>query len=117
MSRTTETQSHTPEPWIIHSIVDPVSKKTRIDEIMTNDKRRIAEFDFLDDPGVEAANVRRAVACVNACAGIGTEALEQGAVAELVNALERICDSNVAPLAFAGVYEIARAAVDKVNQS
>jgi len=35
------------------------------------------------------ANARRIVACVNACEGIPTEALEAGVVRELVEALER----------------------------
>jgi len=34
-----------------------------------------------------AANARRIVACVNACAGLSTEALESGALADLVKAV------------------------------
>jgi hypothetical protein len=36
---------------------------------------------------VTNANVRRICTAVNACAGLSTEALEQGAVAEMLNAL------------------------------
>jgi hypothetical protein len=32
---------------------------------------------------------RRIVACVNACAGLSTEALESGALRELIDAVER----------------------------
>ena len=41
-----------------------------------------------DQPALE--NARRIVACVNACAGIPTEELEQGVVQALIEALERI---------------------------
>ena len=38
-------------------------------------------------PGVSAADARRIVAAINACAGISTEALEAGALGEALEAL------------------------------
>lgn len=73
---------HSPEPWLITT--DPVYG--RFFNIATQ-KRIDAELPcmmqvdgYSDDPEVEEeqhANVRRIVACVNACAGISTELLEQ----------------------------------------
>ena len=42
----------------------------------------------------EKVDMRRAAACVNACAGISTEALESGALAELVGAAETFIDTE-----------------------
>jgi hypothetical protein len=44
-------------------------------------------------PAQEVANARRICAAVNACAGLSTEALEQGAVAGLRHALETLLDA------------------------
>ncbi len=38
---------------------------------------------------VDPKNARRIVACVNACAGLSTEALESGALAELLETAKR----------------------------
>lgn len=40
--------------------------------------------------GLSSENARRIAACVNACEGIPTEALEEGVVRELVEALEAL---------------------------
>jgi hypothetical protein len=70
---------HTPEPWYIQPsdypgglLIKPIPGQV------------IAQCDQV--PEMEA-NARRIVAAVNACQGISSEALEQGAVAEMLNAL------------------------------
>ena len=69
--------SHTPEPWWVagHQIE---AKEERVADCQPTG----AWLDHVE------ANARRAVACVNALAGWETEALEAGAVAELVAAAE-----------------------------
>ena len=82
--------AHTPEPW------------TAFDTLIFNPKGRLMK-DRTDYIGGQIAkvgglgvgndaqlkgNARRIVAAINACEGIGTEALEQGVVAELLDALE-----------------------------
>jgi len=49
----------------------------------------IAQF-YLSYDTPMRQNIERAVACVNACAGIATEALEAGVIAEMVAALTKI---------------------------
>jgi len=39
-------------------------------------------------------NHRRIVACVNACAGLGTEALESGVLEQLFDLIRETCGSN-----------------------
>jgi hypothetical protein len=79
--------AHTPEPWEYRPYEDG--------KPITNGQIAIAYMDAYepedDDNGTWAqetdANARRLVAAINACAGISTEALEQGVVAELLSAL------------------------------
>lgn len=81
--------AHTPEPWRIGrtgitgavSIVAGDRPPTLVTEVIQS---------CTDQPAME--NARRIVACVNACAGIPTEELEQGVVQALIEALERITD-------------------------
>jgi hypothetical protein len=91
MTKTDDTQqaaTHTPEPWWIDddgfiaagsgdtycTVADPHCRPTA-------------------DCGEENdANARRIVAAVNACEGLSTEALEQGVVAELLEALQAASD-------------------------
>jgi hypothetical protein len=73
---------HTAEPWIVSNLTDVFSADRRGN---VNDGFQIADcsvdFDAPDDPGLSIdqriANARRIVACVNACAGISTEELEE----------------------------------------
>jgi hypothetical protein len=65
--------------------------------------------------GIPMANAKRIAACVNACKGIGTEALAAGAVADLLEACRIVlgatvngrCHNNESGL------EIVRAAVNR----
>jgi hypothetical protein len=78
--------THTPEPWAQDS-----------NELfaVTADKDGliVAETEIHDRTDEECyANARRIVAAVNACEGISTEALEQGAIAELLLQLRVLVD-------------------------
>ena len=88
---------HTPEPWHYetdYSITtifapDPTGQNpcgTYVAEIDGQDVGRFATREQHE------ANGRRIVAAVNACRGISTEALQQGVVCELVEALDRLLD-------------------------
>jgi hypothetical protein len=97
MTKTDDTQqttAHTPEPWncdgrtTLYATPNESGEMTMI-EINANVTE--AGWDtvaFIEAiwPGAQA-NARRIIAAVNACEGIGTEALEHGIVQEL---LERI---------------------------
>ena len=68
---------HTPEPWEVRSICSVTSNRTdfTIGPVNKNYVACIYAFELSDRPLV-AANCYRIVACVNACAGIPTEKLE-----------------------------------------
>src|ERR1700687_3987469 len=77
---------HTPGPWE----VIPARGKM-LPHVMGGDHCRIALLDDCHAAESEReANARRIVAAVNACEGIPTEALEQGVVRELLEALKAI---------------------------
>src|SRR5690349_9702029 len=91
--QTESTVPHTPEPWnydmdfIVAS--DPTGQHPDIyiaEIAHSDDEGRIAPYDQ------HQANSSRIVAAVNACAGIPTEALEQGIVAELLQQLSLLVD-------------------------
>ena len=67
---------HSPEPW-------GISPAHSGDVLEANEGWKVAEcWDPEATPGTSADNARRIVACVNALAGIPTEALEAGRLAE-----------------------------------
>lgn len=72
---------HTKEPWRILP-----GKYPNVPQPIFSEDGQIASVGGYHEPGhaQRVANARRIVACVNACAGIPTEALESGALAELV---------------------------------
>ena len=99
-------EKHTPEPWEVCSGTDIFTARggRRADGMpaQKNDGWYIADYYQnrriqVDGPDVtdslpfdeQVENAIRAVACVNACAGIPTEALEAGAILQLVSASER----------------------------
>ena len=90
---TWQATAHTPEPWhyqMDYSIwtiaaPDPTGQNpygAYIAEIDGQDVGRFATCEQHD------ANARRICAAVNACKGISTEAMEQGVVRQLMEALE-----------------------------
>lgn len=73
--------NHTKEPW--EAKADP-SYYGIVSEICAMEKF-IASLGGVCSPDEVEANARRIVACVNACAGITTEALESGLIKHLLN--------------------------------
>lgn len=69
---------HTPEPWAIHEDASG-------DIFISGSYHTyIAEIGNPDEDGA-AADARRIVACVNACAGLPTEQLESGPLGGILN--------------------------------
>lgn len=85
------TQEHTPEPWKIGAYGMVVARGEHGGIVIADVPRTDG------DPAAEA-NARRIVACVNAFAGISTEAIEGGVIAELVSCV-RDCADVLGPLA------------------
>jgi hypothetical protein len=78
---TQPTTAHTPEPWSVDT-ADCFLITADADGGM------VAVTETLDrDDATCSSNARHIVAAVKACKGIGTEALEQGAVASVLAAL------------------------------
>lgn len=78
--RTSPPARHKPEPWHVHNHV----------HVHGPAEQRIATIQGeFGDPG-NSATARRIVACVNACAGISTAALEHGIVARLKKDLQHM---------------------------
>lgn len=89
--------AHTPEPWncdgrtTLYATPDESGEMTMI-EVNAN----ITEVGWDTVAFIEAiwpgadANARRICAAVNACAGLGTDALMHGAVGKLLEVLERL---------------------------
>jgi hypothetical protein len=90
-----QTAMHTPEPWncdgrtTLYATPDESGEMTMIEvnANVTNDGWDTVAFIEAIWPGARA-NARRICAAVNACMGIDTEALEQGIVGELLDALQ-----------------------------
>ena len=87
----TPAAAHTPEPWdydmdyIVASDPNGQHPDIYIAEIAhSDDEGRVAPLEQQD------ANRRRICAAVNACAGLATESLERGIVAEQLHVLERL---------------------------
>lgn len=72
-------KSYTPEPWYVSTLADntPVVQSVSLEE-----DNFICQVEGRDT-GEAHANARRICTTVNACKGIGTEALERGIVADL----------------------------------
>lgn len=93
---------HTPEPWAIHDIggrdflLGDLPKGPEARVVAEVPRRRTIIEGLVGTEWVEQmlatdrANFDRIVACVNACAGISTEALEFGAIANLVKAAQEV---------------------------
>lgn len=103
--------STTPEPWEVQ--VEPTG------ELYTVPTYRLVHQIPGDHYGQSAAitltegNARRIVACVNACAGLSTEALETGVLSELLKQLRPDALGPAATLL--DIVEAARAALAKLE--
>lgn len=100
---------HTPEPWKTYHYLEkdlgdgwcivPENKNSRLLHSVA-DIPRIMPFPDEDGrptmEGIAEENAGRIVAAVNACAGIPTEALEQGIVESLIKILEVFTNAVVA---------------------
>lgn len=74
---------HTKEPW---HVCDPTEQ---IHAVRAETGRIVADVGYSDTDAQNRMNARRIVACVNACAGVTTEELEQGGfVTGLIERLE-----------------------------
>lgn len=118
-------QKHTPEPWQYHlgRGADPRF------HVQTQGGYQIASTPPLhrdtrshDENTQREANARRIVVCVNACAGIPTEALEAGVVGELLAAIRtlaanKLSSSNCSSVELAGkrVRNVASPALAKLE--
>ena len=86
--------NHTPEPWSIdwHFIVAPDPKGIYPDiyiaDIVTGYDDE--EPDRIASPNEQEANGHRIVAAINACRSIPTEALEAGAIHQMLETLEKL---------------------------
>lgn len=88
---------HTPEPWRFICANDETGHEPcimRCDAIGL-----VSAPQHPADEAEDEANARRIVACVNACAGISTEALESGALREVVGCALSLFDANSEVLA------------------
>ena len=110
---------HTPEPWMVANNTDifPVGD--------TKARKHIADCDTsnapLENDGTNdmtdldydetRANARRIVAAVNACEGISTEALEAGAVRDLVAVVDELLYSA----AYWSQYDVPLGIVDRMR--
>jgi len=118
---TKPTISHFPEPWTYdfspYGIVDIIAPDT------TGEYPKglyVAEIDvaavgcFISHEQHEA-NARRICAAVNACKGMSTEALEQGAVLQLAEALEDLYNWLTPDWQQSSLGDTARAAIAKAT--
>lgn len=95
MTKTDDTRQateHTPEPW---RITGQSCRDYEGAEIGTGNKTIavILTADAVEVTEEERANARRIVAAVNACKGLGTEALERGVIAEFRHILSELLDA------------------------
>lgn len=84
-------QKHTPEPWTLESGINHIKvwgERQKTGAVLIAEVRN--ESPKSSTFGMEQiANADRIVACVNACAGISTEALENGAIKAIIAAFEK----------------------------
>ncbi len=88
-ANTRQATTHTPEPW---RIIGRSCRDREGAEIGTGNKTVavVLTADTVEVTEEERANARRICAAVNACEGLGTEALERGIVAELRHMLREL---------------------------
>ena len=79
---------HTKEPWRVHLL----DRRTMIASDAENGY--LAETRHIHSGDIEEINAKRIVACVNACAGITNEALENGIVLDSVKLHEAILEQQ-----------------------
>jgi len=97
-SISTNKPEHTPEPWETDLIYVVASDPKGIHPDIY-----IAEIAHEDSEGLIAssaeqeANGHRIVACVNACEGISTEALEQGVIQEMLDVMKAYLSGTKEP--------------------
>ena len=97
----------TPEPWHIENLWHVLSEDGRlIAGCGGHDSNIPGDNTFQDNQ----TNARRIVACVNACAGIPTEALEAGVVGEMQRSLKRIADMKDGEGSLQAEYTLVRIA-------
>ncbi len=94
--------NHTKEPWRVHLL----DRRTMIASDVDNGY--LAETRHIHSGDIEQANAQRIVDCVNACAGITSEALQAGYIKHLVewdkvnhDCLDKV-DSKETPFEFKG---------------
>ena len=75
------TEAHTPGPWVLHDYAGGSWRRWGVTS--EHSLEAVARF-------TKKADARRAVAAVNACEGISTDALEAGVLGELVAALREV---------------------------
>lgn len=85
---------HTAEPWVAVDCLVALQVRSGVTDVRIADLRSHvprSAYDQLAPPrkGAEA-NAERLVACVNACVGLPTAALTNGALADLLNAIDDI---------------------------
>ncbi len=112
--------SHSPEPWDCAAQTTMYSIEGR-ELTMIEVRANVTKAGWDTVAFVEAIwpgahdNARRIVAAVNACAGIPTEALEQGVIRQLVNALEDLYDWLTPDWQQSTLGDKARAAIAKAT--
>ena len=112
--------AHSPEPWDCAAQTTMYSIEGR-ELTMIEVRANLTEAGWDSVAFVEAIwpgahdNARRIVAAVNACAGIPTEALEQGVIRQLVNALEDLYDWLTPDWQQSNLGDKARAAIAKAT--
>jgi len=88
---------HTPEPWEVTCGDDERDWVRFFPFIEAKEYTVVGNEGMYGEREIDLANARRIVAAVNACEGISTEALEDGVVKEMREALEffiNICDTG-----------------------
>lgn len=108
---------HTPGPWRANKDHFGAVRSEPGFSIKGSNSEGVNAIAFLWSRDVEAeqeANARRIVACVNACEGISTEALEAGAVKETLETLEKI-SRLIGVIETPRVRAIAREAIAKAK--
>jgi len=86
----TETMKHTKEPWVAEKTLQGRNSS------ISNSRGKTIAMAYKNEniDGDALANAKRIVACVNACAGITNDALEEGIVLDSVKLHEAILDQQ-----------------------
>jgi hypothetical protein len=120
---TKQAAAHSPEPWHIEPLQADNGGSVAICNKQQGILAVIPPLNEDDEPDAataqrdpcDEANARRIVAAVNACEGIGTQALEQGVVSELVEALEDLYNWLTPDWQQSSLGDKARAAIAKAT--